>query len=235
MIPVLSIGSLKTSGSSTLALALASVASAADIPVVLIDASRDKDIAAWGAKPGRPERCTVEIADDEMALERLVRAARRRGEVAIIDAGDNADLLRAGARLADKALIPVRFSPLSAYAALATDQLLRMEAGKGRRDRDWAFVASAVTTIPSRIARSIETMIERSPTPRLETGLVQRAAYEAPFMHGGTLFNLTEEHVSGLDRAQTEATMLAYEVGLLGGQIGARQSAPAIGGYARAA
>ena len=203
--------------------------------MVLIDASRDKDIAAWGAKPGRPERCTVEIADDEMALERLVRAARRRGEVAIIDAGDNADLLRAGARLADKALIPVRFSPLSAYAALATDQLLRMEAGKGRRDRDWAFVASAVTTIPSRIARSIETMIERSPTPRLETGLVQRAAYEAPFMHGGTLFNLTEEHVSGLDRAQTEATMLAYEVGLLGGQIGARQSAPAIGGYARAA
>ncbi|WP_427023866.1 chromosome partitioning protein ParA [Aureimonas ureilytica] len=235
MIPVLSIGSLKTSGSSTLALALASVASAADIPVVLIDASRDKDIAAWGAKPGRPERCAVEIADDEMALERLVRAARRRGEVAIIDAGDNADLLRAGARLADKALIPVRFSPLSAYAALATDQLLRMEAGKGRRDRDWAFVASAVTTIPSRIARSIETMIERSPTPRLETGLVQRAAYEAPFMHGGTLFNLTEEHVSGLDRAQTEATMLAYEVGLLGGQIGARHSAPAIGGYARAA
>jgi hypothetical protein len=235
MIPVLSIGSLKTSGSSTLALALAGVASAAEIPVVLIDAARDKDLAEWSAKPGCPERCIVEVADDEMALERLVRAARRRGEVAIIDAGDNADMLRAGARLADRALIPVRFSPLSAYAALATDQLLRMESGKGRRDRDWAFVASAVTTIPSRVARSIETMIERSPTPRMETGLVQRAAYEAPFMYGGTLFNLTDEHVTGLDRARTEATMLAYEVGLLGERFGSQGSTRADYGYARAA
>ena len=114
MIPVLSIGSLKTSGSTTLALALASVASAADMPVVLIDAARDKDLVEWSTKPGCPERCIVEVADDEMALERLVRAARRRGEVAIIDAGDNANLMRAGARLADRALIPVRFSPLSA-------------------------------------------------------------------------------------------------------------------------
>lgn len=220
MIPVLSIGSLKTSGSSTLALTLASVANAADIPVVLIDAARDKDLVDWAAKGGRPSRCTVEVADDEMSLERLVRAARRRGEIAIIDAGDNPDLLRAGARLSDRALIPVRFSPLSAYAALATDRLLRLEAGKGRRDRDWAFVASAVTTIPSRVARAIETMIERSETPRLDVGLVHRAAYEAPFYHGGTLFTLGEEHVSGLDRARAEAAQLAHEVGLLGGPIG---------------
>lgn len=224
MMPVLSIGSLKTSGSTTLALTLAGVAAAADIPVVLIDAARDKDLVDWAAKPGRPAGCTVEIADDEMTLERLVRAARRRGELAVIDAGDNADLIRAGARLADRALIPVRFSPLSAYAALATDRLLQAEVGRGRRDRDWAFTASAVTTIPSRIARTIETMIERSATPRLQIGLVLRAAYEAPFLHGGTLFTLAEEIAPGLDRARAEAATLAYEIGILGQET--RAAAP---------
>ena len=53
MMPVLSIGSLKTSGSTTLALTLAGVAAAADIPVVLIDGARDKDLVEWATRPGR--------------------------------------------------------------------------------------------------------------------------------------------------------------------------------------
>lgn len=216
MMPVISVGSLKTSGSSTLALSLAGVAAAADIPVVVIDGARDKDLADWAMKPGRPDCLMVETADDEITVERLVRAARRRGDLCILDAGDNAELIRAGARLADRALIPVRFSPLSAYAALATDRLIAAESMKGRRGREWAFVASAVTTIPSRVARTIETMIERTATPRLEIGLVQRAAYEAPFLNGGTLFTIEDAIAPGLDRARAEAAMLAYEVGILG-------------------
>ncbi|MFD2236416.1 chromosome partitioning protein ParA [Aureimonas populi] len=216
MIPVIAIGSLKTSGTTTLALSLAAVAAAAEIPVVLIDAARDRDLVAWGEKPGRPASCTVEAAGDEAALERIVRAARRRGDLAIIDAGDQPEMIRAAARLCDRALIPVRFSPLSVCAALLTDTLLAGDAGKGRRGRDRAFVASAIATIPSRVARAIEAMMGRSTTPRLEIGLMQRAAYEAPFLHGGTIFSLPEDAAPGLDRARAEAATLAYEVGILG-------------------
>lgn len=229
MTPVISIGSLKTSGSTTLALTLAAVAAAAEIPVVLIDAARDKDLTDWAQKAGRPTSCMVEVASDEIMLERLVRAARRRGDLAIIDAGTDADTIRAGARLSDRALIPVRFSPLSAYAALATDRLLGTDASKGRRGRDWAFVASSVTAIPSRIARTIEIMIASSRTPRLDIGLVLRAAYEAPFLHGGTIFNLAEDVAPGLDRARAEAATLAYEIGILGRDNQAdRPSVPAV-------
>lgn len=216
MIPVISIGSLKTSGTTTLALTLAGVAAAADIPVFLIDASRDRDIMTWAAKGNCPSKITVEAAEDEIAIERLVRAARRRGDIAIIDAGDASDTIRAAARLSDRTLIPVRFSPLSAYAAVATDRMLATEANKGRRGRDWAFAASAVTAIPSRVARSIEAVIEQSATPRLEIGLVLRAAYEAPFLHGGTIFNLSDAIAPGLDRARAEAASLAFEIGILG-------------------
>ncbi len=50
MTPVLSVGSLKTAGSSTLALTLAGVAAAAEIPVVLIDGARDKDLVDWARR-----------------------------------------------------------------------------------------------------------------------------------------------------------------------------------------
>ncbi|KQT66197.1 MULTISPECIES: hypothetical protein [unclassified Aureimonas] len=216
MLPVISIGTLKTSGTTTLALTLAGVAAAADIPVVLIDAARDRDIVAWSQKGDRPSKITVESADDETTMERLVRAARRRGDLAIIDAGTSPEAIRSAAKLADRSLIPVRFSPLSAYAAIATDRMLAADLGKGRRGRDWAFTASAVTTIPSRIARVIETVVQQSGTPRLEIGLVLRAAYEAPFLHGGTIFNLADEIAPGLDRARAEAATLAYEIGILG-------------------
>lgn len=216
MIPVLSIGCLKTSGTTTLALTLAGVAAAAEIPVVLIDAARDRDLVDWARLEGRPAAITVERAKDEAEMERLVRAARRRGDLAIVDAGDDAETIRAGALLADRAIVPVRFSPLSAYAALATDRLLEADSGKGRRGRDRYFAASAVTAIPSRIARMVETIVEHSGTPRLDIGLVQRAAYEAPFLHGGTIFTLTDEIAPSLDRARAEAATLAYEVGILG-------------------
>ena len=124
------------------------------------------------------------------------------------------------AKLADRTLIPVRFSPLSAYAALATERLLAAETGKGRRNRDWSLVATAITTIPSRVARLVETIIAESELARLDIGLVLRAAYEAPFLHGGTIFSLSNEIAPGLDRARAEAATLAYETGILGGAAG---------------
>ena len=217
MIPVISIGSLKTSGTTTLALTLAGVAAAADIPVVLIDAARDKDLVGWAAKGACSAKITVEAADDEATIERLVRAARRRGDLAIIAAGDVAETIRIAAKLADRTLIPVRFSPLSAYAALATERLLAAETGKGRRNRDWSLVATGVTNIPSRVARLVETIIGDSELAKLDIGLVLRAAYEAPFLHGGTIFSLSDEIAPGLDRARAEAATLAYETGILGG------------------
>ncbi|MAU98547.1 MAG: chromosome partitioning protein ParA [Fulvimarina sp.] len=216
MISVVSVGSLKTSGSSTVALTLASVAAAADIPVLLIDAARDGDLADWAARGAVPSKIWVERSRDEAAMERLVRAARKRGDLVVIDAGDEAAMIRMAARLSDRALIPVRFSPLSAQYAVETDRMLADDAGRGRRSRDRCFVASAVATIPSRIARSVETIIAESATARLPIGLVQRAAYEAPFLLGGTIFTLEEEVAPGLDRARAEAASLAYEIGILG-------------------
>ncbi|MCW4114930.1 chromosome partitioning protein ParA [Aurantimonas sp. MSK8Z-1] len=216
MASVLAVGSLKTAGSTTLALTLASVAAAAEIPVILVDGARDADLLTWSALAGRPSLITVERVGDVGAMERLVRAGRRDGSLVILDCGDRADFIKAGARLSDRAIIPLRFSPLSAYAALATEMLLASDAKHGRRGRDWCLAASAVATIPSRVARAVEAIVSQSVASKISIGLTSRAAYEAPFIHGGTIFTLEDIKAPGLDRSRAEAACFAYEVGILG-------------------
>ncbi|RFC66179.1 chromosome partitioning protein ParA [Fulvimarina endophytica] len=214
-IPVIAIGSLKSSGTTTLALTLAGVVAAANIPILLIDAARDGDATNWAAKASIPAKLRVERETETVEIERLVRGARRRGEAVIIDCGTLPEQLRFAERMADTTLIPVRFSPLSAYAAIETDRLFDETPGIGRPDRKRAFVASAITPIHSRVAKAVEGLIARSTTQRLSVGLSLRAAYEAPFLTGGTLFGLDEADAPGLDRARAEAATLAYAVGLL--------------------
>ena len=150
MTPVLSIGTLKTSGTSTLALTLAAVGAAADIPVVLIDAARDGDLADWSHKSTVPAKITVERARDIGTIERLVRAARRRGDIAIIDAGDEEATIRAGAMLADRALIPVRF--FAAVGLFGAGD--RPDPGPGTRASAAASATAASSRAPSRRSRA---------------------------------------------------------------------------------
>lgn len=215
MVPVIAIGSLKSSGATTLAMTLAGVAAAAGMPVTIVDAARDADLTEWAGKAGCPSKIRVVRETSHAEIESILRGARRRGDGVIIDCGSDPELLQFAERMADRTLIPVRFSPLSAFAAISTDRLFDSVADIGRPNRERAFVASAITPIHSRIARAVEGLIEKSATRRLPVGLSMRAAYEAPFLSGGTLFTLDDAEAPGLDRARAEAAMLAYEVGIL--------------------
>lgn len=211
---VISIGSVKSAGCSTLALTLASVAAAADMPVLLIDAAKDWDLVTWAKKAGRPGAIEVVRCEAVAQLEDMVRQGRDRHALVLIDAGSNPEMLRKGARLAETVLVPLRLSPLSSYAAAATDIFLAAQTAKfpGKRQ---AFVATAVAQIPSRIARAVEEKLARRTTERLPTGLAQRAAFEAPFLYGGTIFTLNDAQAPGLARAQEDAAALAVELGIL--------------------
>ncbi|MBB4004926.1 chromosome partitioning protein ParA [Aurantimonas endophytica] len=233
MLSVISVGSLKASGSATVALTLASVAAAAEIPVMLVDAAAHGELAGWAAKGAHPPLLQYEHAADIAAIERALRQAWRRGALAIIDAGEEELTVRAAAGLAERALIPVRFSPLSAYSALVTDQLLAADARLAPRG-DRCFVASAITAIGNGVARSIEAIIGTSDTLRLPVGLSQCAAHLAPFVHGGTIFTLDDTVVAGLDHARAEAASFAHAVGILGAAVESKP-APSFDAQRRAA
>ncbi|GGD21838.1 hypothetical protein GCM10011335_25990 [Aureimonas glaciei] len=179
----------------------------------LIDAGNTHDLSTWASKPGKPIQIEVAKCEKTNQLAGLVREGIERRAVVIIDAGTRPEVLRAATRLAATVLIPLRFSPLSAFAAALTDQLLATELEGTTKRR--CFVATAIAQIPSRIARAVEAEVERSTTERFPVGLAQRAAYEAPFMFGGTLFTLSDDTAPGIARAQDEARAMAANLGVL--------------------
>lgn len=211
---VIAVGSLRSGGSSTLALTLAGALADAGCSVMLVDAARTPDLVRWSHRPGCPDLITVARCADNDRLADLVQAARRQGRSVVIDAGFKRDRIRAAVELSRMALVPVRFSPLSVAAAIETDRLIdQMER---RKPGGRAFVASAVTPIPSRIARAVEGQLRERRTIRLPAGLSLRAAFEAPFLIGGTVHTLTEDQAPGLVKARAEAENLLFELDLFG-------------------
>lgn len=209
---VIAVCQLKSGGSSTLALTLASAAAAAGRTVTIVEASRNGDLARWANLPGCPRAITVAHCHSILDMERATREALLRGSTVIVDPGTKEDRLRMAARSADIALVPVRFSPLSAYWAAQTERLLRAERELGRPRRH-AFVATAISQIPSRIARAMEASLDLSEAERLPAGLALRAAFEAPFQFGGTIFTLGLDTAPGLSRAREDASAVASALG----------------------
>ncbi|WP_062212198.1 ParA family protein [Aureimonas sp. AU12] len=218
--PVISIGSLKSGGTTTLALTIASALAYAGCPVLLVDAARAPDLTRWSRREGCPAEIEVARLQTSDQLEDVVREGARRRRLVIIDAGFKRDRLRRAAALASLVVIPVRFSPLSVAAAVDTDRLLDAEASRR------VFVASAVTPIPSRIARTVERELTARRTYRLPAGLGLRAAFEAPFLLGGTVHTLSPDAVPGLDKARRDAEHLLLELEMFGLRRPVRNAEP---------
>ena len=211
---VIAIGSVRSGGSSTLALTLAGTLADAGCSVLLVDAARNPDLVRWSHRPGRPDLISVARCTDGDHLRELVHNARRHGRTVVIDAGFKRDRLRAAFEMSHMALVPVRFSPLSVSAAIETDRLI--DQIERRKPGGRAFVATAVTQIPSRIARAVEGQLRERRTVRLPAGLSLRAAFEAPFLVGGTVHTLGDDEAPGLARARVEAENLLFELDLYG-------------------
>ncbi|MBC8128822.1 MAG: chromosome partitioning protein ParA, partial [Rhizobiaceae bacterium] len=138
---VISVCQLKSGGSSTLALTLASVAAAEGRDVLIVDASRNGDLTRWSDLPQRPAGITVVPCKSAADIDRSIRAGKGRSQLVVLDVGTKRERLRVAAGLSDISLIPVRFSPLSAYWASETDRMIRRSAAGPRRRP--VFVATA--------------------------------------------------------------------------------------------
>lgn len=198
-----------------MALVLASAVAAAGRSVLLVDAALEPDLLTWSHKGYGTPYLRVRRAADEKQMGALAAEARRRGVCVIIDTGRQPGMIAAGALIADRLIIPVRLSPLPALAAISTDAMLTDAATDWTAPLRRFLVATAIVPIPSRVARAVEAIVASTATPRLPVGLGLRAAYEAPFLGGATLFDLVDEEAPGLFRARQEALSLAAAVGLL--------------------
>lgn len=212
---VVTIGSFRSGGTTTLALTLAAAVERLGTEVLLVDAARRPDLSVWSERPGCPKGIGVARVTKPSQLEDVVHLGRRSRRLVVIDAGVCEGMLAEAASVSTMAIIPVRFSPLSASAAAETEAMLR-EAPSERRPRRRALVATGITSIPSRIARRVERDLTSCRSFRLPAGLGLRAAFEAPFLTGGTIYNLTDDDAPGLASARQDAAAVLSELEMFG-------------------
>jgi len=214
--PVITLASSKGGcGKSTTALILAGAYSADGYSVHIIDADKSGRLFRWAAFGAAPKNITASQAD-EKSLRTEIEKARAAADVVLIDVEGSANMSVALAiGYADVVLVPANPSAPDVEDAISTVALIRDTASMTRREIPHALVWSRVpTAIRSREMDALVAQVIEGGIPVL--GRVhERTAYKSLFSYSTTLDLLPAAEVPGLEKAKSEASVLAAAVGAI--------------------
>jgi chromosome partitioning protein len=213
--PAIVFTSLKSgTGKTTAATILATELVEGGVSVTMIDASPNRNVVDWAARPGVPDNLTVvgDVTQDNI-VDRIAEAASRTTFV-IVDLEHTISLMMGYAiGLADLVIIPMQGSKLDAKQAARAKILVRRQERVLRRSIPFAILITRTKPgITPRAERHIEKSFAESQVPVLRTQLHEREAYRALFSFGGTLGGLAAQDVSNLELAIANARLFAFEV-----------------------
>jgi len=213
--PVISLVSSKGGvGKTTSAVILAGELAAAGRKVVLVDADPNRPLEGWARLRTLPETIRVIIDDSAETIIDTIEDARTGADFVIVDLeGTATDRIGFAVARSDLVLIPLQSSVLDAAEAAKSVKLVRQMWKVASREIPYrAFYTRVPPAIRERTARDIERQFSEAAIPTLPTTLIDRAAYRALFSLGGTLHDLENGDVSGLNGARENARDFAQGV-----------------------
>lgn len=214
--PVISFANPKGgAGKTTSALLLASALAERGARVVIIDADPEKWISAWAKLPGKPDN--IEIVGEKVSEESIVDhidAAARRAQFVVIDLEGTASLMVSNAvSMSDLVVIPMQGASMDARGGAKMLTLIRNQTRITRRTIPHAILFTRTNAaISTRSMKSVRAQLDKAGLDVFETSIVERAAFRDVFDFGGTLSNLTDAQVNGLEKARENAVQFAGEV-----------------------
>lgn len=214
--PVISFVSSKGGvGKTTSALLVASIlAEHANTHVTLVDADPNKPLLKWSELPGRPETITVVADEAESRIVDIIDEASTSSKFVIVDLeGAATSRVSNAISMSNLVIIPLQGSGLDADQAVKTIRLI-LNAGKSQRRKIpyRVLFTRMPPIINSNNMKAIRSTLEAADVPIMETALIEREAFKAVFLHGGTLTGLDPKAVSGTDKALRNATAVTKEI-----------------------
>lgn len=214
--PVISFISSKGGvGKTTSALIFAGEIAAAGSKVIMIDADPNRPLSAWQAISETPSKNIEVVADvTEQTIIEAIEAATARAPFVIVDLEGTANMMVGYAiSRSDFVLIPVQGSQLDAEQAAKSIGLIRQQERAFRTEIPYSVLFTRTSpAIRPRGLRYIEEEFKRQDVPMLETQLLEREAFRAPFAFGGTLNELPAGAVSNPGPALENARAYANEI-----------------------
>ena len=202
-------GAGKTTSSNLLATVIAHQGQ----KVTLVDADpRGRQVHWWNLAP-IPDSLTV-VADPTEEIVSTIEKAEAESDLVVIDLPGHADMVVSDAiSRSHLVLIPVQPSPQDAREAVEAVQLIRRVERRFRIEVPHVAMLTRVNpAIITREQKVIEEEFAANGVPFLPCSLNERAAFKSIFGFGGTLYDLQESQVSGLEKARQNAERFARAV-----------------------
>ncbi|PIB95332.1 ParA family protein [Caulobacter sp. X] len=182
--------------------------------VTIVDADPNKPLKKWSELAGKPDNIAVVTDEAESRIVDIIDEASQSSRFVIVDLeGAATSRVSNAISMSNLVIIPVQGSGLDADQAVKTIRLI-LEAGKSQRRKIPYRVL--FTRVPAMInsnnMKAIRGTLEEAGVPIMNTALIEREAFKAIFLHGGTVSGLDPEKVSGTDVALRNATAVTEEM-----------------------
>jgi chromosome partitioning protein len=204
-------GVAKTTSATHLAIQLAQKGAG----IIVIDADKNRHIAAWAKLPGVPPTLSVisENVDHETILDHIEEARSHAAFIIIDVAGDATPIISSAVSRADFVVIPSLASHLDSGEARRVIKMLRHQ--ERLIGRPIPFAVLWTKTSPAIVTKEERHVLRRfaeENIPQFETKLHERAAFRAIFSFGGTLSDLDPKDVNKPGEAIENAKDFRVEI-----------------------
>jgi len=201
-------------GKTTSAAVVAGVlAETTKLPITIVDADPNQPLLKWSQLPGCPENITVIADEAETRIVDIIEDAEKTSRFVIVDLeGAATSRVSNAIAMSDLVVIPVQGSGLDADQAIKTIKLV-LQAGKSlRRKIPYRVLFTRMpAAITSNNMKSIRGKLEAAEIPIMTSSIIEREAYKAIFLVGGTISQL-DTKVSGKAMAIKNAEAVTTEI-----------------------
>lgn len=181
--------------------------------VILIDADPAERLISWAKKGKLPVNLKVVSSQGERKIHDEIDDSKRTADFVIIDLEGAATRLNAFAMgESDLVIIPMGDEQPDAEGAVETLAQLVLEARALRREIPVRILfARTQAAVKSRLERSLNTQV-RDKIGSFKTELHRRTAFSSLHSYGGSLYQMTEHDVTGVEKAIANAELFAQEL-----------------------
>jgi chromosome partitioning protein len=182
--------------------------------ITIIDADPNFPFKRWAGLGKKPDNIHIILDESEETILDNINVAKEKSKVVIIDLEGTKNMrVTYAVSQADLVLIPVQGSMLDANEAVEAIKLIkRTEQGFGKSILYSVLFTRLPAAITSRNFLDISKQFSDAKIPILSSSLVEREAFKAIFSTGKSLYDLRNEEVSGLAKAQNDTYELAKNV-----------------------
>ncbi len=215
--PVICFASTKGGAGKTTSAVILAGSLSKDEKVTLIDADPAERMMSWANKAALPKNLKVFASEGEHHIHDEISNSLRHSAYVLVDLEGAATRLNAYIMgESDLVIIPMGDEQPDAEGAIETLAQLALEARSMRREIPVRILfARTKVAVKSRLEKSLNAQV-RDKIGSFTVELHRRMAFSALHNYGGTLYDLDQAEVSGVDKAIHNAQAFAEEVkGLL--------------------